>query len=124
MRKIYLLGLLLFPALVTAADTAPDWVRELSTRNLPQFPPQTRFVTLLDEEHLTIQASGSANRQIRHAVRIVSHEGQEQAAFIPYIRKSTKIKDLKAWLIGPNGSIKTYGKESIVDQGVKQDFEL
>lgn len=116
--------LLLLPALAIAGDVAPDWVRELSTRALPAYPAETHSVTLLDEERMTVQGSGSVNRQIRRAVRVVGHAGQDQAAYIRYIRKSTKIKELKAWLIGPGGSVKTFGKESIVDRGIKQDFEL
>lgn len=124
MRKAFLLLPFLLPVLCFAADTAPDWVRELSTRAIPAVPPETRTVTLLDEEHITVQQAGSANRQIRHAVRIVSRSGQDQSAAIPYIQKSTKIKDFRAWLISPSGSVKAYGKEAIVDRGVKQDFEL
>ena len=124
MHKLCLFGCLLLPLSAWALDAPPDWVRELSTRTVPAYPAETHSVTLLDEERLTIQPNGSANRQIRNAVRVVSREGQNQRASIPYLRKSTRIKEFKAWLISPTGAVKTYGKESIVDAAAKQDFEL
>ncbi|MBV9266577.1 MAG: DUF3857 and transglutaminase domain-containing protein [Acidobacteriaceae bacterium] len=108
-----------------AADTAPDWAREAASRTLPDYPAQVHVATLVDDMHVTVQPDGSTVNQVRSAVRIISREGEARAvAFLPYYRKVTKIRSLQAWLLGPDGSVKAYGKNDVVDVALKQEFEL
>ena len=41
-----------------AAESAPDWVMELSSRTLSAYPSEVHSVTLLTESHTTVDASG------------------------------------------------------------------
>ncbi|MDQ2776021.1 MAG: DUF3857 and transglutaminase domain-containing protein [Acidobacteriota bacterium] len=125
MRTLFALSLLCAAVPLWGADAAPDWVKELSTRALPVYPPEVHSVTLLDEHHLTVDSDGMTARQIREAVKILSWEGRRRAeAEVQYLQKSTRIREFHAWLIAPNGAVKTYGKNDIVDRAVKADFEL
>jgi hypothetical protein len=125
MRTLLALSLFCAAIPLRGADAAPDWVRELSTRSLPVYPPEVYSVTLIDEHRLTVGADGATASQIREAVKILSREGQHQAeAEIQYLQKSTKIREFHAWLVAPTGATKAYGKNDIVDRAMKADFEL
>lgn len=125
MRTILLSAFVLAAATLRAADTAPDWVQELSSRDLPAYPKDVHSVTLLDEAHLSVNVNGQVDDQFRQAVRIVTIEGRRDAvAAIPYLKGAGKIKDFHAWLVSPNGFVKAYGKESAIDVALKEDFAL
>lgn len=114
-----------FSLLAGTPDAAPDWVKEMSTRTLPAYPAEVQATRLLDEQHITVASDGSTFTQYRESVRILAPEGNDRAqAFIPYYRKVTKIRDMKAWLIGPDGSVKPYGKDYITDLALKEDYVL
>jgi hypothetical protein len=100
MRR-HLVFLILTMAMSTrAADTAPDWVRELSTRTLPALPSEARSATMLDEARATVDERGNITTLTRHAIRVLSIEGRQDAmADIPYLKGAGKIKDFGAWLI-------------------------
>jgi hypothetical protein len=108
-----------------ASDSAPEWVREAATRTLPNYPAEVQAATLLHEEHVTVSPDGSTLTQEREAVRILAQEGASRASCgVPYFKKVTKIRDLKAWLIAPDGASKTYGKDYVLDVAAKEDFVL
>lgn len=110
---------------VFAADAAPDWVQEASTRTLPAYPAEVHAATLVDEMRVTVQPDGSTVTQIRSAVRILSHEDNNQAqAVVPYFRKVTRINNLQAWLITPARVTHSYGKNDVLDIAVQESFDL
>lgn len=112
-------------ALHAGQDTAPDWVREVATRTLSSYPPEVRTVRLLDESHVTVRSDGSTETVNREAVRIVSAEGRDAAAAeVAYDRKTSKIRDFRAWMLAPDGSVKAYGKNDILDVNPHEQFEL
>jgi hypothetical protein len=125
MRKLIYLGLFAAAASLQAADTAPDWVREIGGRSLPAYPAQVRSVTLLDEARASIDATGRTITQFREAVRVTKLEGRRDAmASIPYLKGNSKIRDFRAWLVEPNGFVKAYGKDNTVDAAMQASFEL
>ncbi len=126
MARQLIIALLFGVAVLQAGqEQAPDWVHEASTRTLPTYPPEAHSATLIRETHITVEPDGSTVEERRGAVRILTTEGKDEAyAFVRYYRKVTKIRDFKAWLITPNGSTKTYGKNEIADVGLQADFEL
>jgi hypothetical protein len=118
---------LILPAICTirAADTAPEWVSELSSRVLPAQPAEVHSVTLLDEAHATVRPDGQVTTQFRQAVRIVTVEGRRNAvATVQYLKGNGSVRDFHAWLISPSGFVKAYGKESVVDIALKESFAL
>jgi hypothetical protein len=125
MRILLICALLALGANVRAADTAPDWVKELSSRALPAYGPEVHSVMLLDESRTTIDPSGQRQSQLRQALRIVTVEGRSDAvATIEYLKGAGKIHDFHAWLISPSGFVKAYGKDNIVDIALKESFAL
>lgn len=125
MRTLLICALLALSASLRAADTAPDWVKEQSSRPLPAYGPEVHSVMLLDEAHTTVDASGQRESHLRQAIRIVTVEGRSDAvAAIEYMKGAGKIRDFHAWLISPSGFVKTYGKESFIDRAPQESFAL
>ncbi len=124
-KKLAYLSLFAMAASLQAADTAPDWVQELSGRSLPAYPAEVRSVTLLDEARTSIDSIGKTITQFRQAVRVTKLEGRRDAmASIPYLKGNSKIRDFRAWLVEPNGFVKAYGKDNTVDVAMEASFEL
>ena len=108
----------LLPAYVCGKDTAPDWVREISTRAVPSYPGKVPITVLLEEQHVTVDGTGRITISVRKAIKILNQEGRKEAyAVIPYFATSSKVKELHAWLVAPNGFTKTYGKDRVEDVG-------
>ncbi len=114
-----LLMLLACPALASAADQAPDWLRavEQTTMTVPR--KGNPAVVLLEDTLLEVSARGSFTTRVRYAVRVLTAEGNKQAvARVLYNVDSMKVKSLQAWLIAPDGKVTVYGKRRIVDAAV------
>src|SRR5437660_1229096 len=77
MRKLLLFVLVLNGRIAFAADTAPDWVMEQSTRPLPAYSNEVGAVTLFDEGRITVAPDGTIQRTLRYAVRILNVEGRK-----------------------------------------------
>lgn len=120
-------GVLLAPLLVGAATPkeAPSWVQEVSTRKLPVYPGKVPAAVLLEEQRVTVDPSGVMTINTRRAIKILTHEGQREAAAREYYYAGgRKIKDLRAWLVAPNGFVKTFDKSSVSDLGFFSEMEL
>lgn len=101
-----------------AADSAPGWVQEISGRSIPTYSGRVPAAVLLNEEHVTVDASGKTTVDFRKAIKILNQEGRADAhAAIPYFNGSGKVKELHAWVVAPGGFTKSFGKESIADVG-------
>jgi len=124
-KHLLLLGFVLSLNTLFAADTAPEWVQELSSRTLAAYPAEARSVRLLDEARVTVEPNGRTSTQFRNAVRILSQEGKRDAiGTIPYLKGAARIKDFHAWLIGLKGFVKAYGKDKVLDVASQDSFEL
>jgi transglutaminase-like putative cysteine protease len=125
MSKLVLVVLLFKTGLCFAADTAPDWVMEQSSRSIPTYSKEVGSAVLLDEGCITVEPDGTMHRSLRYVVRVLSVDGRNATvAALPYFQRFTKIKDFHAWLVAPGGAVKAYGKESIEDVSEREDFEL
>ncbi len=111
-------GLLLIAGTIYAAEPAPGWLQEISGRSIPNYPGRVPAAVLLNEEHVTVDASGKTAVNFRKAIKILNQEGRRDAsAAIPYFSGNGKIKELRAWIVAPGGFTKSFGKESIADIG-------
>jgi len=82
----------------------------------PAYDPRVPAVILLDEEALTLGVGGRVQGLARYAVRILRYEGREYArARWPYETDAGGIRELKAWLIRPQGGGVEYGKGETLD---------
>jgi transglutaminase-like putative cysteine protease len=105
------------PALNVAAEDVPGWLREASTRKVPEYGAKVPAVVLLDEAHAIVDETGRVTTSRRYAVRILSLEGRNeaQASFI-YLLGSAKVREMRAWLISPSGELLKLGKETEYDR--------
>lgn len=104
---------------------APDWVQEATSAKLALYDGVVPAVVLFKEERLTVDASGTLVTHVREVIKILSHSGKTHAeALIPYFRGGSRVRSLSAWLVAPNGFVKTFGKNSIVDFGEYDDMQL
>ena len=99
-----------------AADQAPPWLQKLSQIESPTYEKTVMAVELLSEGTVTVSEDGRIVTTIKRAIRILRHEGREDAYAIAYYTPDTgKVKEMNAWLIHSDGSVKRYGKDQTVD---------
>ena len=121
---------IVFFALVSAAiagpsKEVPSWVQEISSRSTPPYTGKVPAAILLSEEHVTVDASGMVTTHTRAAIKVLTHEGQREAAGEEYyFNGGRRVTQLHAWLVAPNGFIKTYDKNAVADVGAFGEMEL
>ena len=99
-----------------AADDAPSWLRQLAS--VPEAVQDKRIpaVVLLSEQTIRVEEDGKVTTSERQAVRILSKEGRDVAvALVHYLTDTGKVRDMRAWMIRPGGTVKKYGKDETVD---------
>lgn len=93
----------LVPASAFAWGGPPDWLKELAKAPLPQLPPKTHAVVLLDETTVAVADSGQITETRRMAGRILDADGRDLAVLAIPFDSDTKITALRGWSIGPRG---------------------
>lgn len=87
-----------------AADSAPDWLRAAAREKLPDYPPETVAVILVDELQTTVQDSGETNTRHRVAYRFLRPEAKDQYGYVSVpFDNETKITSFNAWTITADG---------------------
>jgi len=115
-RRALIAGLL-GAAGLSAAEQAPDWLREAFTRRVPAYEANVPGVVLLKLTHVTVEESGRVVRSTREAIRILSREGRSDAdASEVYESGTSKVRDIKAWMFAPSGELLKLGKETNYDR--------
>jgi transglutaminase-like putative cysteine protease len=121
--------LLLFAALALGAlapparaDDAPAWLKQASAAAAPGYPKDVPAVVLLDENTITVGDDGRTTETARFVVRVLAREGRAAArASAYYVPRTSKVRDMKAWLVQPSGQVRAYGKGDIVDRTTSSD---
>src|ERR1041384_3908877 len=99
-----------------AADEAPPWLQQLAKVPAPTYEKDVPAVVLLNEQRSTVTDDGRIVTVTTYAVRILLREGRTFAQAVElYQNDAGRIKDLKAWVISPGGSVKKYGKDETID---------
>lgn len=112
-------------SLAAPAKAVPSWVAEASSTALPAYTGTTPAAVLLQEQRVDVDSSGILTLRTRKVVKVLTHEGQSSAeASVPYYRGGRRVKALRAWLIAPSGTVRTYEKSSVLDLGAYDDMEL
>ena len=110
------LGFAAAPKMPVAADDAPAWLRQLASAEHPAQDKRVPALVLLSEQTIKVDDDGKVTTVERGAVRILSRVGCEKAvAQVSYVTDTGKVRDLRAWMIRPGGTVKRYGKDEIVD---------
>jgi len=98
------------------ADDAPPWLRRVAAVVSPKLEPRVRAVVLLDEAEVLVGEDGRITTTRRRAVRVLTREGRQEAAGrVIYLAGAGKVKDVRAFLVWPNGDVKKLGKDRVLD---------
>lgn len=98
-------------------DEAPAWLQQVSSTSNPIYERDVPAVILRNEQTVTVDNEGKVTTFTRFAVRLLTKEGRRYASATEgYLTKAGKVKDLHAWLIRSNGSIRKFGNEDTLDQ--------
>jgi hypothetical protein len=113
-------GLLLVVAPVKAAvsgDDTPAWVQQAAAIKVPAYNKDVPAVVLVDESSTIIDSEGRTSEVYNYAVRILQRGGRDYArGACGYEPDVARVKDFKAWLVRPEGQIKHYGKDDVIDR--------
>ncbi|MDX2041199.1 MAG: DUF3857 domain-containing protein [Acidobacteriota bacterium] len=101
------------------ADEPPAWLKQASTTSLPTYGKDVHAVVLHHESRKTIEEDGRIKTISLWAVKILSREGRGNAsASESYNTGSSKVKEMRAWLIRPSGEVRSYGKKETMDMSL------
>ena len=96
--------------------SAPSWLRSAASISVPSYDKNVKAVVLHNEESVTLDGTNLVTTE-NHAIRILTREGREEAYAVAfYLVSSGKVRDMNAWLIRPDGTVKEYDKKSIIDR--------
>lgn len=105
------------PAFASPAEEAPQWLQQAAAIKAPAYDKEVPAVVLRKEQTVIVNEDGRITTTNTFAVRILTREGREFAhAVETYLTNSSKVREINAWLIRPNGSVKKYGKDQTVDR--------
>ncbi|HEX8087207.1 MAG TPA: DUF3857 domain-containing protein, partial [Blastocatellia bacterium] len=111
-----LLGLALMSATAYAGDDVPQWLRQAASAKTAPYGKDVRAVVLWNESRVTVDEDGKVTTVDSYAVRVLNREGREEAvAKQVYNTDSGKVREMRAWLIGPSREVKKYGKDQVID---------
>ena len=118
------LALALLAVSLSAGEDVPSWVREAAAEPTPTYPAKVTTVTLLDDENLTIGADGRQTTHERVAIKILQRGRKAPTAYCLYDPKGGKVREFQGWLLPPSGKPTVYGKNSIVDFSLSNEYEF
>jgi hypothetical protein len=105
-----------------AGDAAPPWMKQAAIATPPAYEKDVPAVVLHDEEQVTLGSDGKLVTVENYAVKLLNRDGRHFAvARAFYLVSAGKVRSIEAWLMRPDGSVKNYGKEAILDIIADQD---
>lgn len=115
LSKLFLF-LFFVPTAFAAGDDLPSWFAQLRTFTVPTYEKNVKAVVLQNESVVNVASDGKTVTTTTYAVRILTREGRKEAMIAaPYLVSSSKIRELKGWLIRADGTVKTYDKNAVID---------
>src|ERR1044072_8249475 len=112
-----LLALLTVAGVKAAGDDAPPWLLQASKISVPTYDKEVPAVVLLHEQQVTVNQDGRITTVSTFAIRILTREGGRSALAAEfYAADAGKIRELRAWMISPLGTVKKYGKDETIDR--------
>ncbi|MDT5156706.1 MAG: hypothetical protein QOH51_1063 [Acidobacteriota bacterium] len=107
---------------VASSDDVPAWLKQAATATAPTYDKRVPAVVLYSERSVNVADDGRIVTTVNYAVRVLTREGREEAyAAALYHTDAGKVRELKAWLLRPDGSIKKYGKDETLDLALSPD---
>ncbi len=106
----------------TRAARVPAWLTQAAARPTDACGPEVGWIVLDDRGEYNASRPGRITRTVRHAVRILTRDGIKRAvARSVYYAGASKLVSFKAWLIDPQGKVKTFGRSDVVDRAADED---
>ena len=101
----------------SAGDDVPAWLRQSAALSAPAYEKDVPAVVLHDESTVTVGDDGRITTVNTFAVRILTREGRAYADAIEHYDTGSggKVREMRAWLLRPDGSVKKYGKDETLD---------
>lgn len=116
LHSVLISAVVLVSAASLRADDAPAWLSAAARSSVPAYDADVPAVVLYDEELVRLGSDGKLVTTDNVAVRILTREGRGFAtARANYLASYSKVKDIVAWLVRPDGTIKFYDKKSVID---------
>ncbi|MEQ1761701.1 MAG: DUF3857 domain-containing protein [Pyrinomonadaceae bacterium] len=114
---IFLAITLFCSAAIAMADSQPPaWMKQAAAVTVPTYKKDVSAVVLFEEQQVTLGSDGKLVTVENYVVKVLNREGRDQAiARAFYLVSAGKIREIQAWLIRADGSIKAYDKSSILD---------
>jgi transglutaminase-like putative cysteine protease len=108
--------IVLTSALCTFADdAAPTWLKQAASQTPPTYEKTVPGVVLHDEEQVTMEGDKLVTTD-NWAIKLLTREGRGLAvAQVYYLVSSGKVRDISAWMIRPDGTVKHYDKKTVID---------
>ena len=114
---LFFLTAVLFIPAVASNDEAPSWLQQALAVKVPTYDREVPAVVLQNDQAVTVGQDGQVTTTTTYAVRILAREGRGYAKALQfYLADTGKVRELRAWLIRPNGSVKKYDKDYVVDR--------
>jgi hypothetical protein len=105
------------PAFASKPDSVPDWVRTAAQQKLPEYPPETNAVVLLEDTTYTVAPDGSAVEHFRKVIKILRPQGREEGIVGVPFDKDSKILSMHVWSIGPDGHEYAVKDNEMIEHG-------
>src|SRR5262249_5084835 len=87
-------------------DEAPAWLKQAAAATVPPYGKEVHAVVLHSETRKTVEEDGRVRSVDYFAVRILKREGRKEAvARAGYSTDFEKVKEMRAWLIRPDGAV-------------------
>jgi hypothetical protein len=102
----------------TAAADAPEWLRALARQPLPQYPPETKAVVLLDEQISNVKDNGEVHVTYRRAFKILRPDGRNLGTVSVYFDSETRLTFLKGWCIPAQGKDYEVKEKDALEAGI------
>ncbi|GAC1446697.1 MAG: hypothetical protein NVSMB56_07840 [Pyrinomonadaceae bacterium] len=104
-------------AAIVSNDDAPAWLRQAALIPTPALDVKdVPALVLHDEGMTTVNADGYITMTANFAIRVLTREGREFASAGAFYRTDgDKVREIRAWLIRVNGTVKKYDKNEVAD---------
>src|SRR5437016_5425179 len=88
-------------------DDVPAWLQQAASSHVGAYDKDVPAVVLRHESQVTVGEDGKIVTVENYAVKILTRDGRAFArAHAFYLTSSTKVDDIKAWIIRPDGTNK------------------
>jgi hypothetical protein len=104
-------------AVFAGDDPPPAWLQQAGNTPAPAYDKDVPAVVLYNEQIVTVGTDGVLTTTTNYAVRLLNRDGKYFADAVAfYLKNSSKVRDIRAWLLRPGAPAKFYGKDATTDR--------